>query len=129
MRTLIGFPAELAVVDDSDVAYRMRKKFQDLDLKDLTYIMAIDPELTVTNYLKQILDSRWETIRALNDPKIVNSNGTYLYYKTDTEYIFGNVKGTLTPEGLRLNLLCSSLQFKTLISRWEQALTADLVII
>lgn len=125
LRTLTSFPAELAVVDDSNVAFSMRKKFKDLDLKDLTYIMAVDPELTVTNYLKQILDSRWETIRGLNDTKVINNNGTYLYYKTDTDTIFGNVKGSLTSEGLRLNLLCSNLQFKTLISRWQQALTAD----
>lgn len=120
LRLLTGFPGELAIIENDRIALQMRAMNSNMDLKNLTYIVAVDPELTVTNHIKQILDSRWETIISLNDPNVLNNSGTYLYYKSDTDTVFNNVQGLTTDKGLRINLLCSNLQFNTLIARWKQ---------
>lgn len=71
-------------------------------------------------YIKKVLDHRWNKLLELQDDRIINSSGSYLYLRSDNEEILPNVVGSLiSNDEVRINLLCSEYEFDVLLKRWR----------
>lgn len=129
IRSLIGKPGEIAIMHNQNIVARMRRN-NNLDLSEVGAIMDNDLDVIARDYFIQLLKTRWEQLRELNDPKLLNTEGSYAYYKpditgTDPIILFGNVTAASVPHDksiARINLLCKDLEFETLLKRWRASL-------
>ena len=130
LRSTIGIPGEIAVVMDPRIRTTLFRN-NTTDASMFTAIINNELDITARDYLHELLNQRWERIRQLNDPNVINSGGSYLYLNITREtvsgstsvLVFDNVTGLITEDGARINLLCSNLEFETLIARWKKSLS------
>lgn len=131
LRSTCGKPGEIAIIHNS----RIRKLLQNnnnLDMSELNLIINSDLDIMANDYLKQILKFRWDKIKELNVPNLLNNEGSYAYIQTNDNIIntdldgsiiiLDNVLAKITTQGARINLLCSNYEFETLIKRWKKYL-------
>lgn len=115
LRDSIGKSGEIAIVHDKSVRETLRNE-NTLDHFDLHAIMEGELDILARDYLRAVLKFRWDKIKKLNDPNVLNSEGSFLYLR---ECNLPDVQTQASSEGVRLNLLCSDIDFNTLIKRWE----------
>jgi hypothetical protein len=121
LRSRIGIPAQIAIIHDQRVRARLRR-LNSLDLARVVELRSIlDLKLgpIAQDYLQKVLDDRWAQILKVNDPLMLNRAGSYIYLR---ECSIPNVKAATVDGRKRLNLLCSDLEFKTLLQRWTRVL-------
>lgn len=100
----------VAIVNNNkkDKIQLVRNHSFDDDIKDLVSAMPLIKEVKIT--LNEILDKRWHQLSLLNiDQPADNHDRSFLYLKTSIPKV--NHKNG------RINLLCSDLEFKTLLLR------------
>ena len=115
----IGLQGEIAIVHDPIIRQHLLKT-NDFDLSKLQAIVNSDLDIIAQEYLKTILTNRWNRISELNDPRILNKFGTYLYLHEDS---IPNVHGYQMGAYTRYNLLCTDREFDALIKRLPQMIT------
>ena len=122
VRSLIGKPWEFIIVPDRKV--RAQIVVEIVDLNELNDIMIAKAEQGAWEYITDLLDNRWKMIDALNDEDVLNSSGSYLYLKTDSNedevIVKQNIRAKGTSKGARINLLCDNWEFETLMKRLRQ---------
>jgi len=117
LRRSVGKNGEIAIIHDHHIRSLLRDN-NIYDSSDLNNIIESELDITAHKYLEKILEYRWEKIRQLDDPNLLNKDGTYAYFPVRQYYT--PLVGVLdTPKGSRINLLCSDLEFETLIKRWK----------
>jgi cell division protein FtsL len=132
IRSTLAKPGEIAIIHDSIVRNSLRK-INTFDFTEINNIMESELDLIARDFLHEVLKFRWEQITKLNDPNILNNSGSYLYLHVPTDIsssipnntvitVLGGVSALLTSRGARINLLCSNIEFETLIKRWNQYL-------
>lgn len=124
LRSNIGKELEIAAIHDPVTRTRL-KNTNYYNMNEITSIMESNLDTVARDYLKQVLKYRWDKILEINDPNILNRNrypGTYLYLR---ECTIPNIQAYADPNNniIRVNLLCTDLEFETLLKRWTQHLT------
>jgi hypothetical protein len=114
IRNLIGIDGDIAVVKNNTFYEKLIRKidyFDDTEIKDLIYS---DLDIILYNSTQNNLKYRWDIITKYLDNDLINRYGSYAYLKTSS---IPNTTLKKTSKGYRLNMLCSSLEFDTLVSR------------
>jgi hypothetical protein len=145
IRSVLGKNGEIAIIHNPQIRNRLYQA-NNLDMSEINTIMSHELDLPARDYFREVLQHRWKQIRQLNDRNVLNSQqqeGSYLYLVAvevvidaalgtvppdNTVIVFspqntGGVTATIAPNGARINLLCTDLEFETLMKRW----TAHLV--
>ncbi|CAH6418211.1 Hypothetical protein HVR_LOCUS78 [uncultured virus] len=115
LRDSIGKNMEIAVIYNDEIRAILRRN-NTIDPSDLHAIAEGGLDIIARDYLKEVLKYRWNKINELNDPNVLNREGSFLYLQ---ECTIPNVQTTNTSRGVRINLLCKDLEFETLIKRWK----------
>lgn len=118
LRSLIGKPGEIAIVQDPRVRNSLRRANR-LNMIEISSIVELRLAPLARDYLQKVLTERWTQLIKLNDPMILNRGGSYLYLR---ESHLPHVEVADVHGIKRINLLCSDLEFKTLLQRWPQPL-------
>ena len=142
LRSILGIPNEIAIINNSYIRQLMKKN-NNANLTQLDEIMDSELASTSYNYLSSVLKYRWQKIKSLN-MQILNNEGSYLYLDTnafnqniinekqvrlygddgqfniDDDILYNNINGLRTNQGIRINLLCSDIDFEELINRLSQ---------
>jgi vacuolar-type H+-ATPase subunit F/Vma7 len=126
IRSQIGKPGEIAIVTDDDIRKKLRAN-NDLDMRDVYGILENQLEQIARDYLKEILQFRWNKLIEVRNANLLNRSGSFAYFRTDSKLppgsvtmLFPNVTAAVTRHGARVNLLCSDLEFTTLLTRMTQ---------
>lgn len=112
---------------DLEIAVASGVKTDDIDFNWQFFNSVLDSESCgrVLEFLTSLLKKRWEMIKALQDPRVLNESGSFLFLKTkDTEIFNNSVLASATPFGARINLLCNDFEFDMLMKRWKASLEA-----
>ena len=118
LRDTLGLSLDIAVVRSSKVRRALASS-----TCDLTQLQSIiDNKLfeQAAPYLKKVLDHRWTKLLELEDSRIINNSGSYVYVRGDSEHVLHNVIGHQSNDIVRLNLLCSEHEFDLLLKRWRR---------
>lgn len=119
LRSIIGYSGEIAIISNELVREQLKRN-NNLDLSIVNSYINSGIHKQISDYIQSTLKHRWKLINKLNDSRIMNSSGSYLYYNNDdTNIIFNNVEGLLTERGIRINLLCSDENFDILMRNWK----------
>lgn len=129
LRSTIGKCGEIAIVNNPRIRGTLQRS-NTLDFSEISLIINSELETVANDYLREVLKFRWDHILQLNDPSILNRFGSYIYLRTSDDIIPGlpvqvlgnRVTALMTPQGARLNLLCSNYEFEALIKRWKEYL-------
>lgn len=123
IRSMVGIPGEIAYVPSKSLRRKLQKHLDNseksVDINFLDKIMSKNLDTTARKFLFDKLNERWNRLLSLQDPRIMNNKGSYLYmFNTDISKVTGSIehnssKGVIT----RYNLLCSDLEFKYFIER------------
>lgn len=120
LRSTIGINIEIAVVDDDDLRKKVIIKTldDDIDIGFLNGVINNDLYSLTKTYVPKILESRWQKILSGGfDGYIPNDNKSFIYIKNDIDLEKLNIKSLPTKFGQRINLLCSDLDFNSLLER------------
>lgn len=134
LRSTTGLPIEIAIIHNTRLKQDLRRN-NSCDLTELNSIIESDLDIIAKNYIQEVLKFRWEKINKLNDSTILNINHnntsyeSYLYLplpntqsQSETITVLDSVSAFVTPQGARINLLCSNFEFEALIKRWTNYL-------
>lgn len=124
LRELVGLSGEIAIVPDARACEALRRKHagECEDMHDLLHnIIHQKMAVPVARYLRDTMQERWSKIAALHDKTILNTTGTYLYL--DNASIPGVLSHAMPTGTQRFNLLCTALEFTTLLNRWPKIAT------
>lgn len=113
LRDIIGISGEIAVISDPTIVASLRRS-NEFSMNQLHSMISVEGDKLCYNYLQNILTNRWKIINDLQSESVINSYGSYLYLKNVTT---PNVQVHQIDKISRINLLCTDLQFKTLIQR------------
>lgn len=118
LRRVIGKSGQIAIINNERVRKRVRRSIN-YDTSSFKAIMDQDLDTIAKNYLEANLKYRWDKINQVPDLNIVNNEGSYLYLR---QHSIPNIE-TKEENGIhRINLLCTDLEFETLIQRWTKSL-------
>lgn len=116
MRSVLGINGEITVVKNK----KQRDSFPEdetIDFAIVKDLMDKDLDKKIKDYLYKKLAERWMRLTSLNNPNIINNKGSFLYCKdSDIHNIIGETQLNIT----KYNLLCSDLEFESLITRLSQ---------
>ena len=123
LRDVLGLSLQICIVN----ARLYQKLTQDhnsqVNEHQLRLLIAIIEDKAydlVLSYIKKVLDHRWNKLQELQDERIINNSGSYLYLRSDNEQILPNITGLLlSKEQVRINLLCTEYEFDLLLKRWR----------
>lgn len=119
LRDILGLSLEIGIVNPTLHDELNKEKFDKQQLQLLVAIVDHKAYDILLPYVKKVLDHRWTKLLELQDDRITNSNGSYLYLRSDNEEILPNVTGLSTSNNeVRINLLCSEYEFDLLLKRW-----------
>jgi hypothetical protein len=118
LRQIIGKSIQIAIIHDRRDRDKLNKYHFD-DNSNLKAIMDQELDLIARDYLNEVLKYRWEKILELNDPHLMNLEGTYVYLR---KCQILNVQTKEENAVHRINLLCTDIEFETLIQRWRKSL-------
>jgi len=128
IRSNLGKNGEIAIIRDNNLRKRIQRKTK-ANLTEINQIMDNNLDIMARDYIRDTLKIRWNQINSLDDPNIINNDGSYLYIKENAKIEIGShvtviekVTALVTPLGSRLNLLCTNLEFDSLITRWKKYL-------
>lgn len=128
IRSVIGKNGEIAIIHNDKIRDSL-KMTNNLNLSDINDVIDSDIDTVARDFLQEILRGRWQQITDTNNSSILNSEGSYLYMtlpddilSPDTVTLPGNIIAAITPIGARINLLCTHLEFESLISRLSQSM-------
>lgn len=127
LRSTTALPIEIALIHNSHILKELRRN-NNYDLTQLNSIMDSNLDIEAKAYLQEVLKIRWEKINLLDNPAVLNNNGSYLYItipsseivtisSSETVTVLDSVLAYSTPHGARINLLCSNYEFEALINR------------
>jgi hypothetical protein len=118
VRDALGIPGEIAIVEDESVRARLRAH-NEYDANYLAHVLRSDGVAVIArDYLRQVLDFRWNKLRELNLSVIENDGGSYAYVR---DWTVPNVAVAVSKLGQRANLLCSDVEFSNLLKRLAKA--------
>lgn len=127
-RPVIAKTGQVAIINDIRIRQQLERS-NTFDLTEIYSIISNGLEIGAYQYLKQVLDFRWEQILKLEDDNVLNREGSYLYYKpsayikSSEKILDDQVAVKITSKGARVNLLCSNYEFEALIDRWKKYLS------
>jgi hypothetical protein len=129
IRSLIGKKGEIAIIHDKNILGKMRRN-NNFDLSEVASVMDSNLDKITKTYFPIMINDRWKKLLQLNDPNLMNGEGSYAYYKIsstekDIVNLFGNVTAATVRHNnslARINLLCDDTEFKNLLKRWEASL-------
>ena len=123
IRSTIGKDGEIAIIYNQKYVDILRHH-NNYNLSEINDIIDSEIDILARDFLQDILKFRWEQISQANNTNVLNSEGSYLYMtipeeilSPETVLLPGNIIAAITPLGARINLLCSNLEFESLISR------------
>ena len=123
IRSTIGKDGEIAIIYNQKYVDILRHH-NNYNLSEINDIIDSEIDILARDFLQDILKFRWEQISQANNTNVLNSEGSYLYLSIPEEILSpetvllpGNIIAAITPLGARINLLCSNLEFESLISR------------
>lgn len=120
LRKIIGRPGQIAIIHSQRYRDRLGRS-TNYDTGQLQSIMDLQLDSRTQTYLNEILKYRWGKISELNDPHLISgSDATYIYLR---ECRIPNVTTTELQGMHKLNLLCTDLEFATLIQRWQKSIS------
>lgn len=132
LRSSLAMPGQIAIIHDKRIRHRLQSKTK-VDFTDIGVIMNNDLDKTAHEYITSVLKFRWDKIKEMNDPNVLNDKGSYLYYRlqnndqqgltTILDKITALVVPTENGSVGRINLLCSNYEFEALIYRWKRLTT------
>ena len=142
IRSNLAKDGEIAIIHDPTVRAALRRN-NTVDLTEVSLIISNEMDLMARDYIQEVLKIRWGQIRSLNDPHVLNQNGSYVYLRVNKgsetiskEIAIGlpvtvldRVTAFMTPKGARLNLLCTNYEFETLMKRWKQHLATPTLLL
>lgn len=120
IRSLVGKEGEIAIIYDSKVRSFLRNNNNNYDITNLNSIIDNNLDIKAKEYLVAVLKYRNDTLTSLNYPGLLNIDGTYAYFENNN---IPNVETLKTKFGYRINLLCTDLEFDTLIKRLKDNLS------
>ena len=120
IRSSIGVNTDVCLIHDPVLRNKLRLNNTSSSFIEVYPITDSGLETIARDYLTQILKYRWAKITDLNDPHIINNSGSFLYLR---ECNIPNIEPAPSSQGLRINLLCSNLEFETFITRWSRHLS------
>ena len=119
LRDILGLSLEIGIVNPTLHDKFTKEKFDKQQLQLLIAIVDHKAYDVLLPYVKKVLGHRWNKLLELQDDRIINSSGSYLYLSSDDEEILPNVTGLLTSNNdVRINLLCLEYEFDLLLKRW-----------
>lgn len=113
IRDKIALEGEIAIIYNK----RLCKKLFNHNRYDLSMVQKVinnNLDVIVNKYLEEVLAFRWNKLKEL---PLINSHGSYAYFK-EKDFTFDNVDGYRDNNVVRINLLCSDIEFDTLIKRY-----------
>lgn len=121
IRSCLGLNYELAIIHNSRTKQILQRINYNIDLTDIITIMDSELDIIAKDYLHQILNYRWNKIRQLHDVNVLNDTGTFLYLRDFNVPNIDAFRSDLNADSptFRVNLLCTDLEFDTLIKRWS----------
>lgn len=126
LRSMIGKPGEIAIIDDPKIRSRLQN--HDIDFSEIKQIIDSDLDIIAYEYFQKVLKYRWDKLLELQDNNLINSSGSYAYIKHDVQssddniVLFDNVIAyNFKPGVARINLLCKDIEFETLLTRWQKS--------
>lgn len=119
IRSAVGVNTEISLIHNHRLRNELRRITSSDSFNEIYPIVESELEIIARDYLKQVMKYRWDKIMELNDNRVINNNGTFLYMR---ECNIPNIETTITSIGIRINLLCTNLEFETLIQRWTREL-------
>lgn len=126
IRDSIGVAGEIAEITNTKIRRELTRNAMDAhELNQLHAIMNADLDTAARPYIQHVLNHRWQKLAELNDPLIELGTGSYAYWKRPSwsttpqtqHHVGSQILGHLTQHGIRINLLCTDLEFNTLIQR------------
>jgi hypothetical protein len=123
VRSKLGIPVQIAITDKK-LAQSLRY-LTTPDMSRIYFILKKELHKVAVPFLEQTLKQRWERI-AESHHRTVNNSGSYLYLSYDGPetqepvLIEPKLTGAYTEQGVRLNLLCSNVEFNMLFDRINQ---------
>lgn len=113
IRSSIGKEGEIAIIHDVRIRSILRNN-NNYDPIELNAVLEYELDIIARDYLKTVMKYRWDKLIQLNNPNLINKEGTFAYF---TDFNIPNVQTANTKQGVRINLLCTDLEFETLIKR------------
>ena len=120
IRSSTGVNTDICLVHNPTLRNKLRSNNTSASFIEIYPIADSGLETIARDYLNQVLKYRWEKITELNDDNVINNSGSFLYLR---ECNIPNIQTSATTIGCRINLLCSNLEFETLLTRWSRHLT------
>lgn len=128
LRSSLAMTGEIAIVHDEHIRRKLQSKSK-VDFTDIGIIMNNDLDGIAHEYITNVLKFRWDKIKEMNDPNVLNERGSYLYYRLQNHEqqgpttILDKITALVIPiengSIARINLLCSNYEFEALIYRWK----------
>jgi len=117
LRSMVGVTGNIMVIHDPNLRSQLRRN-NNYDPSLLDTMMDKGADLVAREYIVKVLEYRWNKLLELNDPNILNNKGSYLYLR---DCQIPNVTTFTAKYGnkTRINLLCTDLEFETLLKRWS----------
>jgi hypothetical protein len=122
LRDVIGKNCQIALVNNKRLHSQLAIS-SNYDLNELDAFLKSDLVLLTRDYITNTIKDRWEKLKELNNPNIINDNGSFLYMEKND---IPNVKMLKTDNGHRVNLLCKELQFHAFLKRMKKELEVTL---
>lgn len=121
LRSAIGLNLEALVITNSKIREILKRRLLITCMPEVSELIKLELDVVTKEYLKQILEYRWNVLKSLNNHNIINKKGSYLYI-SDCE--IPNVE--IDEKYKRINLLCTDAEFETLVKRLPNATTLPL---
>jgi hypothetical protein len=130
IRSHLAVNGEIAIVQNPAIRANLQRTSTG-DLTTIRLIMNNEMDLMARDFVRETLRLRWEQILALNDPSVLNRGGSYLYLRAPEDaamnqpiLMLNKILALKTTQGARINLLCTNLEFETLMTRWRKLVGA-----
>ena len=114
LRDLLGIDGEIAIFSNEELRRKVALQvpyFSDTTLKSL---ISQGLDIVLLRQVESALKYRWDTLKKYLENQLLNDHGSFAYL---SENSISNTALFKTPNGYRLNMLCSRLEFDTLITR------------
>ena len=115
LRRYLGKSGQVAIIQNHQDRWDLYQTVP-VDLNQYKAILDQGLDVIARDYLREVLTYRWDKINKLADPDVMNQQGAYLYLRNCQ---IPNVETQAHNNIHRINLLCTDLEFETLIIRWR----------
>jgi len=123
LRNTLAIDGQIAIIHNPKILNELRRH-NTYDASLLDSILNNNLGKIAKDFLEQNLVHRWNRIKESPHLNPLNSSGSYLYLPQP----INKVSGLPTTKGIRINLLCSDLEFHTFITRSEETNNALMII-